>query len=109
MTSTDEAKPGERILEAGRRVYAALQAEKALPHLKSGGETGAEAFIHAAGMTAALASGFGVSEGGITPEQLATVFEQSADNAEEALAQLTALVARVRDEPGQTSTLAQST
>lgn len=94
------ATPAERIVEAGRRVYAALQAEKALPHLKSRGETGAEAFIHAAGMCSALASGFGVDEGGITPEQLATVFEQAAENAEDALAQLTALAARVRDEPG---------
>lgn len=109
MTSTAEAKPGERILEAGRRVYAALRAEKALPRLKSGGETGAEAFIHAAGMSAALASGFGAGEGGISAEQLATVFEQAAEHAEEALAQLTALAARMGDEPGQISTLAQST
>jgi hypothetical protein len=106
VTSTDEAKPPERILEAGRRVYAALQAEKALPHLKSGGETGAEAFIHAAGMAAALANGIAGPE--ITAEQLATVFEQAADNAEEALAQLTALAERARDQPGQISTLAQS-
>ena len=80
--------PGERILEAGRRIYAAHQAEKALPH-RTAGEAVCEALMTALGGATALASGIG---GPIDPEQLAVMFEQAADRAEEALAEVTGTV-----------------
>lgn len=83
------ANPGERILEAGRRIYAAHQAETALPHATIG-ETVCEALMHVVGMGVALASGLGPDGPVIVPEQLAEMFEGAAKYAEQALAEMTA-------------------
>lgn len=88
MTEEQSTGPGARIVEAGRRIYAAHRAESALAH-RTVGEAVCEALMHAVGMGCALTSGLGPDGPVILPAQLAELFEGAADRAEEALAEAT--------------------